>query len=66
LTENYVTYEGHGVGEDPRWEPERSLFIIGISKDDASEIGKKFEQNAIVYGKIDFAPELLILNIDLN
>jgi hypothetical protein len=66
LTKDYITFEGHGVGEDPTWEPERSLFIIGISKDEASEIGKKFEQNAIVYGKIDFVPELLILNIDLN
>jgi hypothetical protein len=66
LTKDYIAFEGHGVGEDPTWEPERSLFIIGISKDEASEIGKKFEQNAIVYGKIDFAPELLILNIDLN
>jgi hypothetical protein len=66
LTKAYITFEGHGVGEDLTWEPERSLFIIGISKDDASKIGMKFEQNAIVYGKIDFAPELLILNIDLN
>jgi hypothetical protein len=66
LTKHYKTFEGHGVGEDPTWEPELSLFIIGISKDDASLIGKKFEQNAIVYGKINFAPELLILNIDLN
>jgi hypothetical protein len=66
LTKHYKAFEGHGVGEDPTWEPELSLFIIGISKDDASLIGKKFEQNAIVYGKINFAPELLILNIDLN
>ena len=66
LTENYVTFEGHGVGEDPTWEPELSLFIIGISKDDASEIGKKFEQNAIVYGVVNNPPELLILNEELN
>jgi hypothetical protein len=62
LTENFVAYEGHGVGEDPTWEPELSLFIIGISKYEASIIGKKFEQNAIVYGEINSEPELLILN----
>ena len=66
LTINYLTFEGHGVGEDPTWEPELSLFIIGISKDDASEIGKKFEQNAIVYGVVNNPPELLILNEELN
>ena len=66
LTEKYVTFEGHGVGQDPTWEPELSLFIIGISKDDASEIGKKFEQNAIVYGVVNNPPELLILNEELN
>ncbi len=57
-----MTFEGHGVGQDPTWEPELSLFIIGISKDDVLEIGKKFEQNAIVYGKLNNSPELIILN----
>lgn len=66
LTKNYMTFEGHGVGEDPTWEAELSLFIIGISKDDALKIGKKFEQNAIVYGKFNNSPELLILNEELN
>jgi hypothetical protein len=42
------------------------LFIIGISKVDASIIGKKYEQNAIVYGEINNPPELLILNEELN
>lgn len=65
LTRSYKTFEGHGVGEDPSWEPELSLFVIGISKDDASKIGVKFEQNAIVYGQINKAPQLLILNQDL-
>jgi hypothetical protein len=62
LTKAYITFEGHGVGEDPAWEPELSLFIIGISKEDASLIGTKFEQNAIVYGKTNSEPELIILN----
>lgn len=65
LTKSYMTFEGHGVGEDPSWEPELSLFIIGISENDAVKIGNKFEQNAIVYGHINQAPQLLILNQDL-
>ncbi len=66
LTKDYMTFEGHGVGENPTWEPELSLLIIGISKDDASKIGKEFEQNAIVYGEVNNSPELLILNEELN
>ncbi len=65
LTSSYVTFEGHGVGEDPTWAPEISLFIIGISENDASIIGKQFEQNAIVFGQINQEPQLLILNQDL-
>jgi hypothetical protein len=62
LTKAYITFEGHGAGEDPAWEPELSLFIMGISKEEASLIGTKFEQNAIVYGKTNSEPELIILN----
>lgn len=62
LTKDYITFEGHGVGEDPTWEPELSLLIIGITKDEASKIGTKFEQNAIVCGEINSFPELIILN----
>jgi hypothetical protein len=61
FTKSFLIYEGHGVGTDSSWEPELSLLVIGISKAEAILIGKKFEQNAIVYGKIDSTPELLIL-----
>jgi hypothetical protein len=62
---HYITFEGHGVGEDPTWEPELSLLIIGITKEHALLIGNKFEQKAIVIGKSDSAPELLIINRNL-
>lgn len=62
LTTSYITFEGHGVGDDPTWEPELSLFIIGITKADAILVGEKFEQNAIVCGEINSTPELIILN----
>ena len=61
LTRSYLTYEGHGVGTDAAWEPELSLLILGINKEEAIVLGKRFEQNAIVYGKINNVPELLIL-----
>ena len=65
LTSPNLTFEGHGVGTDPAWEPELSLLILGISKEEAIVLGKRFEQNALVYGKINTVPELLILNESL-
>lgn len=66
LIKKYVSYEGHGVGEDPKWKPELSLLIIGISKEESISIGNKFEQNAIIFGRIDSTPQLLILNHELK
>ncbi|GDX53493.1 hypothetical protein LBMAG27_25400 [Bacteroidota bacterium] len=59
---DYKFYEGEGVGEDPTWKPERSILIVGIPKNEAISSGREFEQNAIVYGKINEVPELIILN----
>jgi hypothetical protein len=53
--------EGEGVGEDKAWEPETSLLVLGISLIDAIEIGKFYEQNAIVVGEISGVPELKML-----
>ena len=58
---NYKYFEGEGVGKDPSWKPENSFLILGISKENAIEIGNHFEQNAIVYGAINQLPELLVL-----
>lgn len=58
---SYIYFEGEGVGPDPSWKPEQSLLIIGINEIDAIEIGKSFDQNAIVLGRIDSPSELIIL-----
>jgi hypothetical protein len=58
---NYQFYEGEGIGEDKNWEPEISLLIIGIPHQEAMDIGKFFEQNAIVIGEIKGLPVLKIL-----
>ncbi|MBT3936957.1 MAG: DUF3293 domain-containing protein [Candidatus Marinimicrobia bacterium] len=52
-----------GYGKDPNgnWIPEPSFFISGISKSEASRLGKKYGQLAIVYGEINKKSELLIL-----
>lgn len=58
---NYKFFEGEGVGEDKEWEPELSLLIIGIPINESIEIGKVYEQNAIVVGEINGVPELKML-----
>jgi len=53
----------HGEGKcgDGDWDGEESFLIFGISEKQASEIGKKFEQNAIVWCDKDAIPQLLLL-----
>lgn len=59
--ENYKFFEGEGVGEDKTWKPEISFLIVGISLNEAIEIGKFYEQNAIVVGEINGVPKLKML-----
>jgi hypothetical protein len=58
---DYLYWEGEGIGSDPAWKPEKSLLILAITKADAMKIGTKFEQNAIIYGRINEQAELLNL-----
>jgi hypothetical protein len=57
----YSYLEGEGVGTDSNWKPERSLLIMGISKEEASKIGHEFSQFAIVTGQLDQPAELVML-----
>jgi hypothetical protein len=57
---SYLYFEGEGVGPDP-WKPEHSLLILGIREMEAVEIGKSFDQNAIVTGRIYSPAELIII-----
>jgi hypothetical protein len=55
----YILFDGEGVGSDQCWQPEKSFLILGIALDDAILIGKKYQQNAIVVGKIYEEPQLI-------
>jgi len=54
----YTIYSGLGQGDRGQWPPEKSLFVLGINREDALAMGKKYEQNAIVLGTAGSAPEL--------
>ncbi len=51
--------EGIGIPSDESWKAEKSLLILDITKKEAIELGKKYNQNAIVVGRINQAPELI-------
>jgi uncharacterized protein DUF3293 len=55
----YRFLEGQGKHPNSDWS-ERSLLILDISKKDAIQLAKDFQQNAIVFGYFNRAPELII------
>jgi len=61
LVIEYCFFEGEGRGEDSTWKPEKSLFILGITREKAIILGKYFEQNAIVFAESGNCFELLVL-----
>lgn len=59
---SWPSYVGEGVGDDHSdWDPEKSVLILGISRDDAVNLGVQFEQNAIVFTENDDPAEILLL-----
>jgi uncharacterized protein len=52
-----------GEGSDPegRWSPEPSVLVLGISRADAEALGRRLEQNAIVFVDKGAAPELVLM-----
>ncbi len=51
-------YWGMGVGDSGEWAGEVSCLALGISAEDAVRLGKKYEQNAIVWWEKGGVPEL--------
>ena len=60
-SQNLIFFDGVGKDKDGAWTPEPSLFIIGIKLKRAISIGNKFQQNAIVFGELKQASQLIWL-----
>lgn len=58
---NYPNYTGEGKDPEGIWAAEESYFVCNISRERAIELGEKYKQNAIVFGKINEVAELIIL-----
>ena len=53
------TIEGVGLPCRSEWQLEQSVLILGIGRDTAMTLARRWEQNAIVYGVLGGPPELL-------
>ena len=53
--------EGIGVGPDPAWPGEASYLIFGLALEASRVLGRKFNQNAIVWCSQDAKPALVLL-----
>lgn len=58
----YTFLPGRGIGGDPSWPPEPSIFIIGISGTDAEDLGARFGQLAIIAKRIGEPVQLRYTN----
>lgn len=52
-----------GIGEHPAnsWPGEPSFLVPGLTRTAAEQLGRQFEQNAIIWAGADAVPELILL-----
>ena len=53
--------EGSGSEPGTNWPAERSYFALGLTRDTASNFGRAFDQDAIVWVGADLVPQLILL-----
>jgi len=58
---NVEAIEGSGSEEGTDWPSEKSYFALGLKRDDSIEIGRHFDQDAIVWVCENAVPELILL-----
>jgi uncharacterized protein DUF3293 len=52
--------DASGVPDDPEVKPERGVLILGIDRESAVELGRRYGQNAIVFGGPDMPAEIVL------
>ena len=53
--------EGSGKGKRSKWPAEKSYFALALQLDAAKQIGRHFDQDAIVWAGADAVPQLILL-----
>lgn len=57
----YVFFRGAGVPDGKDWLPEESMLILGIERDEALRLGRKYGQVAVVCGFSGGTAELVFV-----
>lgn len=57
---NYDPQKSPSEQKDVIWSPEESFLILGISRESAIMLGKKYRQNAILFGEKHGLAELVL------
>jgi len=60
-TAKYRIFQGEGRDPEGKWKAEPSVLIMGIPRAEAEALGRRLEQNAIVFIEKTKAPELVVL-----
>ncbi len=55
-----------GVGHDGAWPPEESFWVSGLSREQVQTVARRFEQAAIVYGRIAEPAQLVAIDSDAS
>ena len=61
LDQTDLIFEGWGAGADPEWPAEKSFLALGLSLEAVRSLGKRFQQNAVVWIGPDLIPQLILL-----
>jgi hypothetical protein len=61
VNQKYRVYQGEGRDPEGNWNAEPSVLIMGIPRAEAEALGRRLEQNAIVWIEKGRAPELVVL-----
>lgn len=54
-------FNGFGKHPSGEWPAEPSFLVLGISLEASKVLGKKYDQNAVVWCGLDAIPELVLL-----
>jgi len=52
-------YPGEGIGDDGTWPPEPSFLVLGLTREQATELAAAYDQLSFVYGTPGGVAELV-------
>jgi len=55
----FACWPGENIADDGGWPAETSALVLGIGREVAMELARRFEQHAIVVGRVGEAAELV-------